>query len=155
MYAYTPYTAHTLDTCSWLFSIRLNFHSLPQPHHGTASHSSPGDDHQSTGGQSEKTQGQAKMAVWNSLSYICSRALHSFLSFAHCRAASTVIALLPKATFTPSIQPNLGLPRTHHPLTSAINTLLAIRYSSILPRTQTISILSDPLFSLTAFLFQP
>ena len=37
--------------------------------------------------------------------------------------ASTVIPLLPKTTFTPSIQPNLGLPRTRPPLTSAINTL--------------------------------
>ena len=41
-------------------------------------------------------------------------------------AASTVIPLLPKATFTPTFQPNRGLPRT------PINTLLAIRYSSIL-----------------------
>ena len=40
---------------------------------------------------------------------------------------STVIHLLPKATFTPSIEQNLGLPRTRPPLTSAINTLLAIR----------------------------
>ena len=72
------------------------------------------------------------MAAWNSFSYICTRALHSFRSFAHCRAASTVIPPLPKSTFTPSIQPNLGLPRTRPPLTSAIDTLLAIRYSSIL-----------------------
>ena len=47
-------------------------------------------------------------------------------------AASTVISLLPKATFTPSIKPNLNLPRTRPPLPSAFNTLLAIRYSSIL-----------------------
>ena len=71
------------------------------------------------------------MAAWNSFSYVCTRALHSFLSFAHCRAASAVIPLLPKATFTPTIQPHLGRPRTRTPLTSA-NTLLAIRYSSIL-----------------------
>ena len=58
--------------------------------------------------------------------------LYSFQSFAHCCAASLVIPLLPKAIFTPSIQPNLGLPHTRPPLTSAINTLLAIRYSSIL-----------------------
>ena len=32
---------------------------------------------------------------------------HSLLSFAHCRSTSTVILLLPKATFTPSIQPYL------------------------------------------------
>ena len=73
----------------------------------------------------------AKMAAWNSIIYIRTRALHSFLSLAHRRAASTVIPLLPKATFTPSIQPNLRLPRTRPPLTSAINTLLANRRSSI------------------------
>ena len=89
-------------------------------------------NHQSAGERSERTQGQAKMEEWNSFSYICTRALHSIRSFAHWYAASTVIPLLPKATFTPSIQPNLGLPRTRPPLTSAINTLLAIRYSFIL-----------------------
>ena len=72
------------------------------------------------------------MAAWNSFSYICTRAFHSFRSFAQCRAASTVIPLLAKATFRRSIQPNLGLPGTRPILTSAINTLLAIRYSSIL-----------------------
>ena len=72
------------------------------------------------------------MGAWNSFSYICTRTLHFFRSFAHWRAASTVIPLLPKATFTPSIQPNLGLPRTRPSLTSEINTVLAIRYSSIL-----------------------
>ena len=46
--------------------------------------------------------------------------------------ASTVIPLLPMANFTPSIKPNLGLPSTCLPLTSAINTFLVIRYSSIL-----------------------
>ena len=59
-------------------------------------------------------------------------ALHSFRSFAYCRSTSTVIHPLPKATFTPSIQPYLGLKCTRPPLTSAINTLLAIQYSSIL-----------------------
>ena len=93
---------------------------------------SPCDNLQSTRGRSERIQFQAKMAAWNSFSYICTSALHSFRSFANCRAASTVIPLLPKATFTPSIQPKVGLPRTRPPLTSAINTLLAIRYSSIL-----------------------
>ena len=72
-------------------------------------------------------EGQAKMAACNSFNYICTRALRSLRSFEHCRAASTVIPQLPKATFTPSIQPNLGIPRTRPPLTSAINTLLAIR----------------------------
>ena len=117
--------AHILDIWALIFSSCAIF-SLPQPHLVTASHLPPGDNHQSTGGLSKKSQG-----TWNSFSYIiCTRALHSFLSNAHYRAAFTVIPLLPKATFTPSIQPNLGLSRTRPP--SAINTLLAIRYSSIL-----------------------
>ena len=52
--------------------------------------------------------------------------------FEHWCAASSIIPLLPKATFTPSIQPNLGLPHCHPPLNSAINILLTIWYSSIL-----------------------
>ena len=60
------------------------------------------------------------------------RSLHSFLSFAHCCVASTGIPQQPKTTFIPSIQPNFGLPRNLPPLTSVINTLLAIWYSSIL-----------------------
>ena len=58
------------------------------------------------------------MAACNSISNICTKTLHTLLSFAHCRAASTVIPLLPKPTFTRSTQPNLCLPRTRRPLTS-------------------------------------
>ena len=47
------------------------------------------------GGQSERTQCQAKMAALNLFRYICTRAFNAFRSFAHCRAASTVIPLLP------------------------------------------------------------
>ena len=116
--------SHILDTCPLIFSI-------PTASYVTASHLSPGDNHQSTGGQSERTQCQAK---WPSETHSVTYApgLPLFISFAYCRAASTVTHLLPKATSTPSIQPNLGLPCTRHPLTSAINTLPAIRYSSIL-----------------------
>ena len=123
--------AHILDICSLIFSSCAII-SLSQPHHVTASHPSPGDNQQGTGGRSERTQGPTKMASWNSFSYICTRALHSFRYLAHWRAASTVIPLLPKETLTPSIQPNLALPLTRPPLTSAVNTLLAIRYSTIL-----------------------
>ena len=139
--------AQILDTCALIFS------SWVQSPHVTASHPSEGGNYRSTGEWSEIKQGRVKMAAWNSFSYICTRALHSFLSFAHCPAASIVIPLLPKATFTPSIQPTLGLSHTRPPLTSAINTLLAIRYSSILSTAQTISILSDPHYSLAPFLF--
>ena len=94
-----------------------------------ASHPSPGDNH-----QGERTQGQAKIAEWNSFSYRYTRALQStlFPIFRAFCTAYTVIPLLPKAIYTPSIQPNLGLTRTHSWFTSAINTLLAIRYLSIL-----------------------
>ena len=64
--------------------------------------------------------------------YIYTRGLHSFQSSAHCRAASTVVPLLSKATFAQSIQPNLCLPRTLPPLNFTINTLLPVRDSSIL-----------------------
>ena len=123
--------AHILDICALKISSCPLF-SLSQPHHVTASHPSPGDNHQNTGGPFERTLGQSKTAPWNSLNYICTKALHSFWYFAHCRSASTVIPLLPKATFASSIHPNLGFPRTRPPLTSAINTRLAIRYSFIL-----------------------
>ena len=72
--------------------------------------------------------------MWNSFSYICTRALHSFRSFTHCRVASTIIPLLLNTAFTPSIQPNLCHPRTCPSLTSAINTILAIWPSPILPK---------------------
>ena len=67
------------------------------------------------GGRLERTQGQAKMAAWNSFIFICIRGLHFFRSSTHWSAASTVIPLLPKDTFTLSIQHNLGLPRTRPP----------------------------------------
>ena len=77
------------------------------------------------------------MAVLISITYICTKALHSMLSSADCRAASTVIPLLPKATFTLSIQHNLGLSRTRAPLTSAIDAFLARLCSSILSTCST------------------
>ena len=118
--------AHIPSTCFLIF-IGCEFFSLPQPHHIMASHPSPSDNSPERLRAVEKKNGGIK----NSIIYICTRDLHSFLTFAHCRAASTIIPLLPKAIFTPSTQPNLGLSCTRPPLTSAINTLQAIRYASI------------------------
>ena len=87
---------------------------------------------QSTGGRSEGTQELRKNGRVKLNHVLRTRALHSFLSLARRCVTSTVIPLLPKATFTPSIQPNLGLPRTHPPITSAIITLLANQLSSII-----------------------
>ena len=76
----------------------------------------------------------------------------SSLSFAHCRSASTVILLLQNATFTSSIQPDLGLLRTRIPLASPINTLITILYSSFLSTCpKHLNTLSDALYSLTPF----
>ena len=55
--------AHILDTCSLIFSSCAHFYSISQPRHVTASHPSPDDNHQSTGGRSESTQGKGKMAA--------------------------------------------------------------------------------------------
>ena len=93
--------AHILDSWASIFSSCALF-SLSKPYHVKASIPSPCDNHQSMGEWSERTQEQAKMAAWNLFSYLCTRALHSFRSFTHCRAASTIISLLPKATFTPN-----------------------------------------------------
>ena len=107
---YTPLSPYT-----WHLSLDLQhsscppFYSLSQPHHVTASQPYPGDDHQSTEGRSERTQCQAKTAACNSFSYICTMALHCFLSFAHCHPASTVIPQSPKATFTLSIPTSVYL----------------------------------------------
>ena len=115
-------------TCTLIFSSYVLFYSLPQPHNATASHPSPRDNLSERWRAIRKTQGQTKMAVLNSITYICTRAGHSFPSFAHCRAASTVIPLLPKATSTPSIQPNLGLPvPTLSTYICLYDTVLAIR----------------------------
>ena len=65
----------------------------------------------------------------NSIIYKCTRALHSFLSYANCGIASTV-SLLPPSCHASNL--TLVYPHTCPPLTSTINTLLAIRYSSIL-----------------------
>ena len=57
------------------------------------------------------------------------------------RATYTVIPLLPKAIFTPSIQPNLGLSRTRHQLASAITPCRPYGTHPFFPYAQTISIL--------------
>ena len=55
--------AHIFDTCSLIFCISANFYILSQSHHVTASNPSPGDNQQSTGRRSERTQGQTKCPV--------------------------------------------------------------------------------------------
>ena len=95
-----------------------------------------------------------KMAAWTSISHICTRGLHSFRSFSHWRAASTVILCCRR-------------PPSHHPssltsvsLVPALHLLLPSKpfwpndTRPFFQHAQTISILSDLLYSLTPFVFQ-
>ena len=123
---------HKLGTCSSIFSSFTVFTVYPNRLMYRDSTSLQVISCQSAGGRSERTQESSKNGRVNSMRYICTRALHFFLSFAHCLSGSRVIPLQPKATFTRSAQPTLGRPRNCPPLTSAINNLLAIRYLSIL-----------------------
>ena len=59
---YTPLSPYTWHLRLDFQKLRRPFYSLSQLHQVTASHPSPGDNHQSTGGWSERTQGHAKMA---------------------------------------------------------------------------------------------
>ena len=79
--------------------------------------------------------------------------LFKILKNAHCRAASIVIPLLPKAAFTLSIKHNLDLPRTRYPLRPS-TPFWPYDTHPFFPHAQAISILSDLLYSLTPFLFQ-
>ena len=94
------------------------------------------------------------MAAWNSFSYMCTRALHSFRSFAQPPPSS--LCCLRPPSHHPSIQPNVGHHRTNPPLTSTINTLLAMRYSFMLSTcpNHLNTLWSDLLYSRTPFLFQ-
>ena len=127
--------AQILDSWALIFS-RRRFYSLSQPHHVTASLPSSGDNHQSSEGRSERTQGQAKMADWNSFSYNMYQGSPLCHIFRHCRVASTVIPLLPKAI--PSHHPSMGWTLSNVRLGWTLSTyfrhqhLLAIRFSSIL-----------------------
>ena len=129
---HTVIKKHRLSPYTWHLSLDFQslcpFYSLSQPHHVMASLPSPCDNHQSMGGQSERTQCKAKMAVWNSFSYICTKALHSFWS--SMQPPQSFLCCLRSPSHHPSIQPNLGLPCTHPPLTLAISTLLQIGKST-------------------------
>ena len=102
-----------------------------------ASHPFPGDKPPDHGRVAWKNTGPQKTDEWNLFSYIVTPWLFT-LSDLSCIDMQPPPSFLgwrlhhSKATFTPSIQHILGFPRTLPPLTSAINTILVIHYSSIL-----------------------
>ena len=132
---HTPLSPYTKHLC--LDSQQLHpFYSLPQLHHVTASAPIQARIHQRVEWRFKRTQDQAKMACQTkSSTHTPGLSTPSYLS---CMSRSFHrLPLLPKATFAPSIQPNIVLPHTRSTrLTSSFNTLLAIRYSSILSTCQ-------------------
>ena len=137
---HTP-LAHILDTCALIFSMGCAiFLQFITPLSVNPSHLQV----ITTRAREVVPKEHGAMQKWPraTFSYIRTRALHSFLSFAHCRAASTVSSLLPKATFTPSIQPNLGLPRPALHLLPPSTPIWPYDTHSFLPHELTISIFS-------------
>ena len=88
--------------------------------------------HQSAGGRFERRQEPSKMVAWNSIIDKCTIALQYISYLSRIAAQVHCFLLLHKFTYTQSIQLNLGLPRTRLALPSAINTILAIWYWSVL-----------------------
>ena len=124
--------AHILDTCAAVTSVAAPFFTV----YPTASHPSTPERGRAVGKNTATMAGPFFPVFWT-------------LS---CNFHPS--SLLPMATLIPSIQPNLDLPHTLSSLAYAINTLPAIRYSSILSNSrQTKSKLSDPIYSPTPFLF--
>ena len=127
----SPYTKHL----RLVIQLLCPFNNLPQPHYVTASGIPPLSRWQATKfGRTlrKKIRTDQKWARETQPSaYAPWPSTDSYLS-RHCGAASIVVPLQPNANFTPSIQPSLGLAWTYTPLTSAINSLQAIRYLSLL-----------------------
>ena len=130
--AHAPQVGHRLSQYTW--HLRRDFQYLPIFH--IFLHRSKGDNHQSTGGRSKTMQGQAKIAVRNSMWHY----LHMHQGSPLFLSSFTVIPLLSKVIFIPSIRLNLCVPRTRPPITSAIDTLLTIR--PFFQHAQNFSILS-------------
>ena len=132
-FTYTPLHIYLTAWLAYIHFQQLSsIYSLPKPHHVPASHPSPGDNRQSTGEKSERTQGQGKMAMWNPISYIMNQGhplFHIYLALSQSLHRHSSGAQGHLYNIHP---PNLGLPRTRPPLTTASNTVVAVRYSSIL-----------------------
>ena len=143
----SPYTWHLpLD----IKELRP-FFSLYQPHHVTASYASTGDNQQSTGGRLERTQGKAKMAAWNSFSYICTTLPD--LSLIDGQPPPSFLCCPRTPSYHPSSLTSVSLAPAFHLLPPS-TPFWPYGTHIFFPHAQTISMLSDLLYSLTPFLFQ-
>ena len=91
----TPFSPYTWRL-SLDFQLLRPFYSLSQPYHVTASLPSSGDNHQARKGGPKEHSAKQKWYIFNLIQVHMYQGSPLF-------AASTVIPLLPKATFTPSI----------------------------------------------------
>ena len=139
MHNYPTYASlcnpYTRDLCLD-FQMLYHFHSLQKLHHVTESHPFPCDKPPEHERRVRKTQESIKNGHMNSIIYILYTPgslllsnICSLLSRLHCHPPAARTHLCP---IHPSIQPNFSLPCTHPKLTSIMDTLLAIWYSSIL-----------------------
>ena len=113
-----PYTRHLrlYISCCTIFTVYRNrIMQRHSTHSQVINHQR--DEEQSENTKEPRKNGRMKL---NQQVNECRRTLHSFPSFSHYCVASIVIHLMPRASFTPSIQPNLGISRTHPSVTSAI-----------------------------------
>ena len=110
----SPNTYHLVyipGICTLSLSLCPSY-SLPQRPHVMASHASPGDNLPECRRAVLNNAGISKIGHVKLNNLDMHQISPLFPIFWHCCTASTVILLLPKATFTPSIQPNLSLPHT-------------------------------------------
>ena len=144
--------AHIFESCTLIFSI-CALYSLSQPHHVTASHPSPGDNHQSTGGRPNEHRDKQKWPPeTHSITYI--------------PRLSTLYNLSRIVSQPPQSFLSCPSPPVHHP--SSLTSVYLVSALHLLPpsasfliygtdpffrHAQTISILSDLLYSITPFIF--
>ena len=134
LWIWTPlslYTNHLyLD-----FLLLHHFYILPQPHHVMASHPSPGDNQLERRLVARKNTGPTKMASWNSIINLCTRALHSFQSiFRICHNPSAAQGHLLPPSYLPIPTFHLLLPSTpsnHMVLIHSFHIPKASQYSLI------------------------
>ena len=143
-----------LHQSALIFSSCGPFYSLPQPHPTPLQVITTREREGCLKGHRAKQNGRVRYT--NSVTYECAIALKYFISFVHCLAASTVTTLLPKVIFTPSVEPNLCLPRARPHLLSPKSPFWPYGTHPFFPHAQTSSILSDPhyLCGSDPFLFQ-
>ena len=131
---HSPLSTDSLYPCLDFSSCMRPFHILPQPHHVTASHRSPSvipPDGWRTVRKNPGTKQQRSHRIQLS-TYVPGLSTPSYLSCILPQPPPLFFCYPVKAKFTPSIQLNLDLSRSLLPLTSVLNTLLAMRCSSIL-----------------------